>query len=51
MFKKIDKTRNYFVEETEQNELISNKRKKICTTLNCIEHFFILVSKATGNQL
>ena len=28
--KNIDKTRNYFVEEIEQNELMSKKHKKIC---------------------
>ena len=30
----IDETRNYFVEEMEQNNLISKKRKKVCTTSN-----------------
>ena len=38
--KNIDETRNYFVEEIEQKELMSNKHKKVCTTLNHIEHFF-----------
>ena len=31
-----------------QNELISRKHKKVCTTLNYIEHFFILASTITG---
>ena len=31
--KNIDETRNYFVEEIEQNELMSKNRKKVCTTL------------------
>ena len=31
-----------------QNELMSRKHKKGCTTLNYIEHFLILSSKITG---
>ena len=31
--KNIDETRNYFVEEIEQNDLISKKHRKVCTTL------------------
>ena len=46
--KNIDKTRNYFLEEIEQNELMSRKHKKICTTLNYIEHFLVLASAITG---
>ena len=42
------KTRNYFVEETEQNELMSRKHKKVFTTLNYIEHFLILAPELTG---
>ena len=38
----IDQTRNYFLEEIEQNELISRKHKKVCTTLNYIEQFRLL---------
>ena len=45
--KNTNETKNYFVEEIEQNELISNKHKKICTALNCIEHFLILASTVT----
>ena len=33
----IYETRNYFLEEIEQIELISKKYKKFCTTLNYIE--------------
>ena len=44
----IDKTRNYFLEEIKQNELMSRKEKKVCTTLNYIEHFPILASTTTG---
>ena len=44
----MDETRNYFVEEIEQNELMSYKHKKVCTPLNYIEHFLILASTITG---
>ena len=40
--KNIDETRNYFLEETEQNELMYIAHKKVCITLNYIEHFLIL---------
>ena len=46
--KNIDETRNYFLEEIKQNQLISKKHKKICKTLNHIEHFVILASIITG---
>ena len=42
-FKNINETRNYFFEKIEQKELISRKHKKVCTTLNYIEHSLILV--------
>ena len=32
--KNVDKTRNYFLEEIDQNELISNKHKKVCGLYN-----------------
>ena len=44
----IEETRNYFLEEIKQNELISRKHKKVCTTLNYIEHFLSLASTITG---
>ena len=47
-FKNIDETRYYFLEEIKQNELMSRKQKKVCTTLNYIEHFLVLASKITG---
>ena len=34
--KNIDETRNYFLQKMKQNELISRKRKKVCTSLNYI---------------
>ena len=46
--KNIDKTRNYFLEEIEQNELMIKKQKKFCTTLSYIEHFLTLASGITG---
>ena len=46
--KNIDETRNYFVEETDQNELMNNKRKMVCKTTDYIEHFLLLVSTVTG---
>ena len=47
-FKNIDKTKYYFLEDIKQNELMSRKYKKLCTTLNYIEHFLILASTITG---
>ena len=44
----IDERKNYSLEEMKQNELMSKKHKKVCTTLNYIEHFLILGSTITG---
>ena len=44
----IDGTRNYFIEEINQNDLMSKNHKKVCTALNYIEHLLILASVATG---
>ena len=46
--KNFDETRNYLIEEINRNELMSKKHKKVCTTLNYIEHFLILGSTITG---
>ena len=46
--KNIDETRNYLIEEINRNELMSKKHKKVCTTLNYIEHFLILASAIAG---
>ena len=46
--KNIDETRNFFLEEIKQNELMSKKQKKLHTTRNYIEHFLILASASTG---
>ena len=34
--KNMDETRNYFLEEIEQNELMSRKYRMVCKTLNYI---------------
>ena len=41
------KTKNYFLEEIKQNQLMSRKHKMVCATLNYIDHFLILVSTVT----
>ena len=46
--KTIDKTRHYFIEEMNQNELKSKKQKKVCATFNYIENLLILASVVTG---
>ena len=46
--KNIDETRNYLIEEVNQNKLVSKKHKKVCRTLNYVEHFLILGSRITG---
>ena len=46
--KNIDETGNCFLKEVEKNELMSKKHKKVCTTLNYIEHVLILASTITG---
>ena len=45
--KNIEKIKNCFIKETDQNKLMSNKHKKVCASLNYIEHFLILVSAET----
>ena len=42
--KSIDQTRNCFIEEINQNELMSKKHKKICRILNYSEHLLVLIS-------
>ena len=39
--KNIDETKNYLIEEINRNELMSKNKRKVCTTLNDIEHFLI----------
>ena len=46
--KNIDETRNCLIDEINRNELISKKHKKVCRTLNYIEHSLISISTITG---
>ena len=46
--KNVEETRNYFLEEIEQNRLMSRKHKNVCATLNHIKHFLILASAITA---
>ena len=46
--KNIDASRNYYIGEIKQNELISKKQQNVCTTLNYIEQFLILAFTVTG---
>ena len=41
--KNKEEIRNYFIEEKNQNELMSMKHKKVCRVLNYIKHALILV--------
>ena len=47
-FKKMDETRNYFIQEIQQNDLISMRHQKVCTAFNHIEQSLFLVSAITG---
>ena len=46
--KNIDETRNYFIEEINQNESIGRRHKKVCGVLNFFEHLPILVCEVSG---
>ena len=39
--KKIKEINNYFIKELEQNDLLSNKNKKVCTSLNKLNTFLL----------
>ena len=45
---KKNETRNYFIREINQNELMGEKNKKVCRVLNYIEHLLILTSTVPG---
>ena len=45
--KTINETRNHLIEEINPLNLMSKNCKMVCTTLNYIEHFFILGSIIT----
>ena len=40
--KKIDKIRNYFIQEIKQSELISEKHEKVCKILNYTKPLIVL---------
>ena len=42
-----DETRNYFIKEIEENKLMSNKHKKVYTTVNYFKHFLTLASSVS----
>ena len=44
----MDETRNYFIIEINQNELMREKHKKVCEVLNDIEHLHVSMSTVTG---
>ena len=46
--KNVDETRNYFLEEIKQNELMTKKHRKVCTIINYFEYSLILASTITG---
>ena len=46
--KKIKEINNYFIKEVDQNELLNNKNKKVCTTLNFTEDFLTLAFAVTN---
>ena len=46
--KNIDETRNYLIEETNRNEIVSKKHGKVCRTLIYNEHFLISSSTIVG---
>ena len=40
----IEKARNFMIKEINQDDLMSKKHKKLCTTLNYVEHLLTLAS-------
>ena len=44
----MDKARNYFIEEINQNELMRKKAIKVCRDLNYFEHLLLLATAITG---
>ena len=46
--KNIEETKDYFVEEINQNKLMSKTHKKVCPVINYIEQLLILASAITG---
>ena len=46
--KNIYETRNHFIKEINQSELIIKKYKTVSTVLNYIKHLLVLASAVTG---
>ena len=44
----MEETRNYFIKQIKQNDLMSKNHKKVCMVLNYTEHLLILDSPVTG---
>ena len=44
----IDETRDYFIEEIKEIELMSEEHKKVCRALIYIKRLLILASAVTG---
>ena len=49
--KKIDETRDSFLEKIKYNDSISEKYKKTCTNLNYVEHLLVLAPTITAAVL
>ena len=47
--KKIDETRNSILKEIKDNDLMSEKLKKMCRLLNGFEYFLIFVSAVSAS--
>ena len=47
-FRKMDKIRNYLLQEIKSSDLMTEKHKKTCKYLNNDAHLLILVSTVTG---
>ena len=45
---KIDEIKNYLIEETNQNELMSKEHKNVFRVLNYIDHIIMVTFKITG---
>ena len=46
--KKVNEIRNYLIQETNRNELMSKKHKNFCRILNYIKHSLIAIFTITG---
>ena len=46
--RKIDEIRNYLFKETNQNELMTKKHKKVCRVFNYIKYLLIVAATITG---